>query len=65
MFKRSPGFYLLLGILWGTVFLLTVIKSGFTVVCIPAGLAVVIFCAIAVFLAIKRKRAENQFQKDR
>lgn len=56
MFKRSPGFHLLLGVLWSSVFLMSVLKSGFTVACIPAGLGAVIFCAIAIFLAVKRKK---------
>ena len=55
MFKRSPGFYLLLGVLWSTAFLLRVLESGFTVACIPAGLGAVISYTTAVFLAIKRK----------
>ena len=58
MFKQSPILHLIVGVLWSTALVANVLERGFTVVCVPVGLAAVFFYAVGICLAFKRKKED-------
>lgn len=63
MFKEShsPAFYLVLGILWSLVLVVSVIESGFVlnISHVPSALGAVIFYGLAIVFAVRHKRGKT------